>query len=1117
MTTSVISGPRRKLALVIGISNYDNGRNLLNAINDAKAISSALKSIGFILHEGGPKLNPTCKEIRHVLVDFVHSIQMEDMVLFYYAGHGTQWEDKNYLIPSDNFKEEIKDNIIEKVKLSGSDLKNYAINAQDLFNNINDRDPFVTMFFLDCCRTYDLRDQQLQQNGRGEQINHPQGLKPMPVKVGSLIVFACAPGTVADDGEAGETNGLFTKHLLKYIKTPNDDIRMILSDVTDGVIQESKSQQIPHVTPDTQPTAPDTSEENKDAHKIGVNSVISPQPDSLDPTNAIMERTAISISGRLGTTYNALTDKLVASQCCDPNMKNETLSEHSICTVFSGDRSTDLSDYLAKINFGDALRQRLFLRLIEPIGVSSFINYPHPVSEDIWFLYYSYTNRTEELKLTPQHKAKIMPYFESFTGATHIITKIQWGFEMLCVIQISNDESRENVVELLNSVSEQLQNRKGEINLSTEEKDKIDRITNVVLYKSKYRIDLYNVMKNLKPLLDGYKNNTSNSKLNHQWTNFQSQFNQLSKAYDRFQKHYQEIIKKLRNNIDQTQQIEQFLSDQQYSSLKFDLDTLYKSVQQFRSKMLLIERLSHNQIQFIEVLDILSKEQTSKPFYEIDCLIKSKLIKTNCDTILWYSTDQLRQQKTDEWEQIYQQLQSQKQNNTKTTSLIYVDFTELEHLLPDFIIIALPEEKLSTHIPLPLPSEISVLLLGQTGTGKSTFINAFINYLMFNTLQEAEQGEPAVAIPVSFPLAVGDHFEEITVQFGDADPNENHENEGRSVTQECRSYIIDLNQRLRLRLIDSPGFGDTRGFDQDQINMNHIFTYINQLSHLNAVCLLLKPSDSKLDIFFESCVRQLLTYLTPSGYGNIIFCFTNSRSTFYKPGNGGALLNRMLKANQFKNISFARKNTFCFDSESFRYLPARKCKVEFEDYIKKESTGSWTKSVTESIRLIEFIRTLQPYDINKKESLRKAAFDATMLARPLLETLRLMIYNQNLAQRGCAEKRLIIETNWIDNKICSHCAENYVTKIGLFNIVEYIPTKRKKREKNRNKLVASNERLSLDEVYKLIDELMLIPDIKQQVECMKTTRELLMKKTEHHVKLRSIQNEGFAKLMSCHQ
>ncbi|CAF4419273.1 unnamed protein product, partial [Rotaria magnacalcarata] len=48
---------------------------------------------------------------------------------------------------------------------------------------------------------------------------------------GALIAFVCAPGIPAIDIPAGQVprNGLFTKYLLRHIKTPNEDIRMILS------------------------------------------------------------------------------------------------------------------------------------------------------------------------------------------------------------------------------------------------------------------------------------------------------------------------------------------------------------------------------------------------------------------------------------------------------------------------------------------------------------------------------------------------------------------------------------------------------------------------------------------------------------------------------------------------------------------------------------------------------------------------------------------------------------------------------------------------------------------------------------------------------------------------
>ncbi|CAF5081592.1 unnamed protein product, partial [Rotaria sp. Silwood1] len=79
---------------------------------------------------------------------------------------------------------------------------------------------------------------------------------------------------------------------------------------------------------------------------------------------------------------------------------------------------------------------------------------------------------------------------------------------------------------------------------------------------------------------------------------------------------------------------------------------------------------------------------------------------------------------------------------------------------------------------------INILLLGESGVGKSTFINAFVNYLKFDKLKAAEKN-PIVLIPVSFIMTTDDNFTEHVVKFegNDTLSNEDHDNLGHSVTQ----------------------------------------------------------------------------------------------------------------------------------------------------------------------------------------------------------------------------------------------------------------------------------------------------------------------------------------------
>lgn len=213
-----------KKALIIGNNNY-NVNPLINCVNDANALAKELTECKF---EVFLKLDLMSTNMYDCVKEFIKSIQPNDFIIFFYAGHGVQWGDQNFLLPCDN-----------QLITDGDDMIKFAINAQWMVDKIAKQNPYVVIFLLDCCREY-----WLPSEGRGgSQV--ARGLHQMKAPAGTMIAFACAAGQIAADSGSDSKNGLFTKHLLKHIKSPGTDIDIILRRVAKDVANETKNGQEP--------------------------------------------------------------------------------------------------------------------------------------------------------------------------------------------------------------------------------------------------------------------------------------------------------------------------------------------------------------------------------------------------------------------------------------------------------------------------------------------------------------------------------------------------------------------------------------------------------------------------------------------------------------------------------------------------------------------------------------------------------------------------------------------------------------------------------------------------------------------------------------------------------
>ena len=185
-----ISGKR--MALVIGNSNYASVNKLFNTVNDAKGIAFELQELGFevvSIYDGD------YEKIKNAIYAFGEKISDADVSVFYYAGHGIEVDGVNYLIPVDAYIE------------STLDVKQKAIpmiGVQRTMEFANDEG--LNMIILDACR-----NNPFPTGKRGGS-----GLAKITAPSGTLIAYATDPGSTASDGDG--KNGLYTGELIKQLK-----------------------------------------------------------------------------------------------------------------------------------------------------------------------------------------------------------------------------------------------------------------------------------------------------------------------------------------------------------------------------------------------------------------------------------------------------------------------------------------------------------------------------------------------------------------------------------------------------------------------------------------------------------------------------------------------------------------------------------------------------------------------------------------------------------------------------------------------------------------------------------------------------------------------------------
>jgi uncharacterized caspase-like protein len=235
----------KRVALVIGIGDYETARKLSNPVSDARAVETALKALGFKVVV---ETDRNSRRLSAALDEFAEENKGADLALVFFAGHGVQAGGRNFLLPTDAKTD------------SASALEASSLSLERVFTRLAEIAP-KRIILLDACRN-DPFGKPGAAGGRGGGTivgkgsdNAPQaksspgviqfGLGRVGRADGAVYGFATAPGTTASDGDGA--NSPFTAALAAHLGQAGLEFGSVMKLVQMEVYERTRGRQLPYI------------------------------------------------------------------------------------------------------------------------------------------------------------------------------------------------------------------------------------------------------------------------------------------------------------------------------------------------------------------------------------------------------------------------------------------------------------------------------------------------------------------------------------------------------------------------------------------------------------------------------------------------------------------------------------------------------------------------------------------------------------------------------------------------------------------------------------------------------------------------------------------------------
>lgn len=230
--TAVPAAPGKRIALVIGNAAYP--QPLLNPVNDARAMAERLRRLGF---EVLLRTDITAAQLQKASAEFSTQARGADIALVFYAGHGAQAGEANYVLPLG----------ANMNALSAAAIAAQGVSVSSLAGDLQRTGARGAVLILDACRQEYTRGGAVVVTGGGNAASH--GFADTQAPRGVVIAYSAGPGALARDFWSPDSrNSPYTSALLDALDAPGLPMGDVFSQVAARVAAMTHDVQKPRVS-----------------------------------------------------------------------------------------------------------------------------------------------------------------------------------------------------------------------------------------------------------------------------------------------------------------------------------------------------------------------------------------------------------------------------------------------------------------------------------------------------------------------------------------------------------------------------------------------------------------------------------------------------------------------------------------------------------------------------------------------------------------------------------------------------------------------------------------------------------------------------------------------------